>query len=142
MGTEPITVEVRLGKYDCVHLSESQACVHIEHPTLGEPLDLILVDDRAEEFRDCCWDEIVQRALDSWLAHTWMSRDRPRVLSFKELFESSSDVRVEFRRAWAADRMCQCQVELNRLQQEVARLRNLLAASDQMPKRIPAQNAA
>ena len=115
MGTNAAFVEVRLGKYDFAHLPETQACVHIEHPQLSEPLDLILSDYHAEEFHSCCWDEIVERALGIWLAHTRMSRDRPRVASFKELFDSNKDIRLHFQRAFAAERLSQCQVEMDRL---------------------------
>ena len=142
MDTKTVFVEVRIGKYDFVHLPESQTCVHIAHPLLDEPLDLLLAEYHAEEFHNCCWDEIVERALGIWLAQTRMSKDRPRAAEFKELFDGSEEIRVHFRQAYAADRLARCQIEMDRLQREMAKLRNYLAARDPPAKRIPNPTAA
>ena len=137
MGAKQVCVEVRLGKYDCVHLPECQTCVHIEHPLLAEPLDLILADYRSEEFEGCCWDEIVGRALEMWLGSTWLNMDRPRVLSFKELFDRNPQVRADFQRACAVKLLCQCRVQMDRLRQEIDRLQGVVAATER-----PAESVA
>ncbi len=135
MGANRACVQVRLGCYDCIHFPETQTCIHIEHPKLDEPLDLILPEMRAAEaYQDSWWDEIVEHALANWLAHNWLSSYRGRAMAFKSLFDANPEIRREFKCACAAQRLHDCEARLERLQREAAELRDVLSTEGSRAK--------